>query len=408
MPMVLTWSRMALRSAKGDSSTEEVEQVPTDDEEDEEEQALGAKRARVAVVGDKADQERRGVQEELEFHAKAWRLTHLGERGDSELQPSGREREAEMPGDHTTSVGSSGQHIMADGTESESLTGLAASEVDGKGRKLVYSSARMVVRLEPTPGYKHPVSDDSVRVEDGAPEGVVVAYRVPRYLSCGYETGPIDHTKGGHTVTEVTITMQHTHFEHHLMERVDALSSKMADFIKLYHELKLQSSEASENLAAIEGQVGIGKQREKELATERSRYLDEREELNSKDRLQAANEAKTKAPYAEGAALQGQAPGNAAGRSLLRPALPPPAPAPAMASTKSARNLHIRARRNRGEQGPCSPSRRVRRHADDTTLTRSPRRDTFSLTASNEAMNEAKYEEFEGPEGRATALAPRD
>ena len=37
-----------------------------------------------------------------------------------------------------------------------------------------------------TPGYKPPVSDVSVRVEDGAPEGVdrrrvVVAHHVPRY-----------------------------------------------------------------------------------------------------------------------------------------------------------------------------------------------------------------------------------
>ena len=60
------------------------------------------------------------MKEELEFHATAWRLAHLGERG--ELQLRGREREAEMPGDHTTSVDSSGQHIMVEGTESESLT----------------------------------------------------------------------------------------------------------------------------------------------------------------------------------------------------------------------------------------------------------------------------------------------
>ena len=80
-----------------------------------------------------------------------------------------------MPGDHTISVDSRGEHLMVEGTESELLTRLAASEVDGKGRKLVYSSATMVVRFEPTPGYQPLVSDDSVRVEDGAPEGVVVA-----------------------------------------------------------------------------------------------------------------------------------------------------------------------------------------------------------------------------------------
>ena len=97
---------------------------------------------------------------------------------------------------------------MVEGTESETMARLAASEADDARRKLVYSSARMVVRLEPTPAYKPPVSDDSVRAEDGAPEGVVVAHRVPRYLSWGYAMGSIDHSKGGHTVTEVT--MQHT------------------------------------------------------------------------------------------------------------------------------------------------------------------------------------------------------
>ena len=61
---------------KGDSSTEEVDEVKNEDEDEEEEQ--GSKRARVAVVGDEAEQERRDVQEELEFHAKAWRLVHLG------------------------------------------------------------------------------------------------------------------------------------------------------------------------------------------------------------------------------------------------------------------------------------------------------------------------------------------
>ena len=131
---------------------------------------------------------------------KQWRLEHLGSKG--ELQPVGREREAELPGDHATSVDSSGRHIMVEGTESESLARLAATEADDAGRKLVYSSARMVVRLEPTPAYKPPVSDASVRVEDGAPEGVVVAHHdiVPRYLSWGYAMGSDDHTKGGHTV----------------------------------------------------------------------------------------------------------------------------------------------------------------------------------------------------------------
>ena len=59
----------------GGSSTEEVDQVEAGDEEDEEEQ--GSKRARVAVVGDEADHERRQVQEELELHAREWGLAHL-------------------------------------------------------------------------------------------------------------------------------------------------------------------------------------------------------------------------------------------------------------------------------------------------------------------------------------------
>ena len=150
------------------------------------------------------------MQEELEFHAKAWRLLHLGE--DGELQPRGRAiaRGAEGAGCHTPSVDSSGEHLMIKGAESESLARVASSEVDDQGRKLVYSSARMVVRLGPAPGpgYQPPVSDDSVRVEDGSPEGVVVAHHVPRYMSWGYEVGSVDQTKGGHTVTE--ITMQHT------------------------------------------------------------------------------------------------------------------------------------------------------------------------------------------------------
>ena len=70
--------------ARGDSSTEEVEEVKNEEEDEEEEQ--GSTRAQVTVVGDEA---RREVQEELEFHAKAWRLVHLGEGG--ELQPRGRE-----------------------------------------------------------------------------------------------------------------------------------------------------------------------------------------------------------------------------------------------------------------------------------------------------------------------------
>ena len=179
---------------------------------------------------------------------------------------------------------------------------VASSEVDDQGRKLVYSSARMVVRLGPAPGpgYQPPVSDDSVRVEDGSPEGVVVAHHVPRYMSWGYKVGSVDHTKGGHTVTK--IAMQHTQLEHHLLERVDAMSAKMADFVRSYHELQSQSKQVAVNLAAIEEEVGIGKIREAELAAERSRYLDEREELN--DKLQAASEVKTKAQYKESVALQ--------------------------------------------------------------------------------------------------------
>ena len=131
--------------------------------------------ARIELGGTEAQQELLEVREELEFHASAWRLAHLGEEG--ELQPKGREREAEVPGDHTTSVDSSGLHIMVGGTEDESLARFDASGADDSGRKLVYSWARLVVRLEPTPEYRHPISNDSVRVEDGAPEGVVVAHQ---------------------------------------------------------------------------------------------------------------------------------------------------------------------------------------------------------------------------------------
>ena len=74
--------------------------------------------------------------------------------------------------------------------------------------------------------------------------------------------------------------------------------SKMVDFTKSYRELKVQGQKVSENLAAIEEQVGIRKQRENELATERARYLDEQEAL--KDKLQASDGARLKAQYAEG------------------------------------------------------------------------------------------------------------
>ena len=241
---------------------------------------------------------RKEVQAELEFHAKAWKLLHLGE--DGELQPRGRARGAEVAGDHTTSVDSSGERLMIEGSESELLARVAMSHIDDQGRKLVYSSARMVVRLGPTPGYQPPVSDNSVRVEDGALEGVAVAHQVPRYMSWGYEVGSVDHTKGGHTVTK--IALQHTQLKHHLLERVDAMSAKMADFVRTYHELQSQSKQVATNLAAIEEEVGIGKIREAELAAERSRYLNEREEL--KDKLKAANEAKTKTQYRESVTLQ--------------------------------------------------------------------------------------------------------
>ena len=187
--------------------------------------------------------------------------------------------------------------------ESESLARLAATVADEAGRKVVYSSARMVVRLEPTPAYKPPVSDALVRVEDGAPEGVVVAHHVPRYLSWGYAIGSDDHTKEGHTVTEVT--MQHTQYEHRLIERVEALTAKMADFATLYHELKAQGLQVAENLAANEDQVNVGKQKEGDLSTERSNLLNERDEL--KEKLQASDQAKLRAQCAEGVALQNMA-----------------------------------------------------------------------------------------------------
>ena len=98
--------------------------------------------------------------------------------------------------------------------------------------------------------------------------------------------------------------MVHTQFEHHLMERVEAMSAKVADVTKSYQELKLQGEQVSENLAAIEAQVGIGRQ-ELDIYTERARYLSERDELS--DKLQASNEAKLKAQFAEGVALTNQA-----------------------------------------------------------------------------------------------------
>ena len=52
--------------------------------------------------------------------------------------------------------------------------------------------------------------------------------------------GSVDQTKGGHTVAE--ITMQHTQLEHHLLERVDAMSAKMADFVRSYTYITSRSS----------------------------------------------------------------------------------------------------------------------------------------------------------------------
>ena len=61
---------------------------------------------------------------------------------------------------------------MVDGLESESLARLAATEADDEGRKTVFNSARVVIRLQPTPAYKPPIVTKMVRVEDGAPEVV--------------------------------------------------------------------------------------------------------------------------------------------------------------------------------------------------------------------------------------------
>ena len=73
------------------------------------------------------------------------------------------------------------------------------------------------------------------------------------------------------------ITPQHTQLEHHLLERVDAMSSKMADFVRSYHELQCQNRQVAPNLAAIEAEVDdiVGKQKEAELVAERSKYLEE-------------------------------------------------------------------------------------------------------------------------------------
>ena len=268
-----------------------------DSDGDEEDQ--GSKRARVDLGEAEARQEAIKIREELEYHAREWRLKHLGKEG--ELQPRGRAREAEMPGDHTTSLDSSGMHIMVAGTESESLARLDATVPDDSGTKLVFSSAQMVVRLEPTPEYSHPIRDPSVRIEDGAPEGVVIGHHVPPYMTWGYQVGSTDLThKDGHVLTKVT--MVHTQFEHHLMERVEAMSAKVADFTKSYHELQLQGKQVSDNLAAIEAQVGAGKQREQQLEAEHARCLVEKGELLEK--LEASDGAKAKAQFAEGEALR--------------------------------------------------------------------------------------------------------
>ena len=79
----------------------------------------------------------------------------------------------------------------------------------------------------------------------------------------------------------------------------------MADLARSYHELKAQGLQVAENLAAIEDQVNVGKQKERDLSTERSHLLDEREEL--KEKLQASDQAKLKAQCAEGVALQNMA-----------------------------------------------------------------------------------------------------
>ena len=67
----------------------------------------------------------------------------------------------------------------------------------------------------------------------------------------------------------------------------------MADFERSYHHLKAQGLQVAENLAAIGAEVTAGKQKERELSTERSNLLDEREEL--KEKLQASDQAKLKA-----------------------------------------------------------------------------------------------------------------
>ena len=85
------------------------------------------------------------------------------------------------------------------------------------------------------------------------------------------------------------------------MERVEAMAAKVADYTKSYCELQLQGKQVSENLAAIEAQVGVGKQRAQQLEAEKARCLAERSELV--DKLEASEDAKTKAQFAEGVAL---------------------------------------------------------------------------------------------------------
>ena len=165
---------------------------------------------------------------------------------------------------------------------------------------MVYSSTRVVIRLQPTPAYKPPIVTKMVRVEDGAPEGVVVAHTVPLYMSWGYQVSSVDQTREGHTVTE--ITMQHTQLEHHLMERVEALSARLAEFLKAYRCLKSQSDEAVENLTEIEEQFAQVKLREVALLAQQAKSLEEISEL--KDKLQASEDVERKAQHAESVALQ--------------------------------------------------------------------------------------------------------
>ena len=125
---------------------------------------------------------------------------------------------------------------MLEGIGHEALDRLSVDTPDEQGRKLVYCSPQLVVKLAKTHDqpYVPPVFEDMTSeecLEVDAPEGVHVACHVPCFMSWGFTTESEVVSEDGAEV--MAVTREHTQFEHHLMEREAAMAPKLVHTSRL-------------------------------------------------------------------------------------------------------------------------------------------------------------------------------